>query len=615
MSVVVVIKFILFGIILISAILSFIKRSENKSNLKHAIQENNSTRELTQDELQLIQPYLTDKKLIKSHKLQTALVSNEVSVIAGACVRHSTRLNGTETSYYYMIDDIEVILPYNMENYTMDDNAAEVVFTKKYAIVVNLNGVTLQIAKAEIDAQKNLAEQWAQGARGQYTAISDEELQKMQEEDDSPETLAFVNQINNMRCEILEQRDETQQESARRNQLSLGIFPAWSLILAAVFTYFYSGEIILLILASVSLLLAILTYFKKRRLKVEKINHLRGTVTKHTESRHLFIGDSLSVIYPKHWNTVLPEKSASTVDMDVSVTNRELIRYGHALSIAKEIEKYGAPKFWGRNCFLLIVGLVLSIILALMAVSSIKNDFLFSYQWITGKTNTFSIDSLTDLRTADLHIGDRLNLNVPGASCDANNFIACNHIVINELNQNIPGFLKETSTWVNQLASTSYYQNIMQKQITYLTQLQSQPSSVNILIESENDYSELQLLIKGQLVSRPHYNMARQIVYNNSVILGQASIYQKNGFITQLIKTDDGFNKTIAINVDYANDLPLSELNSDNFMVPEVVIKSTMLLLMVLFALSQFLVLSIKIVKNRARQKRIAEEYQTIYLV
>lgn len=449
-----IIKLILLGLALLSGISYMFQRSGNKQNLSDAINSNQSIRQLTDQEFELLKPYLDNKVLVRPYKYQSSLVSRDVSVIAGSCIRHSLSTNGGESSYYFVIGNIEVFFPYEMDKYTMSENIAEVVFTERYAFIVSLNGYDLAIAKEQIEQRQLLDQQWGNGSKGQFKSITDEEINSLEQQEQNNKINENIAQMKNRRCEILAQRDETVFEHKNSKKTNTGFLTAIFIVLATVFCLNYDNDsdLWILIIATISLILAAVFYWHKPKRVSTKVNRVKGTVEENDHANNtMLIGDNLILTYPKYWQTLLPEKTTIDVDLDITVTDKKLVRYGHSLSISREVENYGAIKYWGRNCFLFIVGAVISCGLYFIS-SSVLDDALLSYRFLTSQISSKTIYDKSKLKSSSINSGDWVNLNINGASCDINNSYRCNRIFITNQLVDLTGNLNKLPNWVKKLS-------------------------------------------------------------------------------------------------------------------------------------------------------------------
>ena len=127
------------------------ERSVNKDMLEEHLSERETIRDLTDEELELLEPFLTSKLAVYPYKFQSSLVDIKVSYLRGACNRESLYSNTDEIAYFYEVNNIELFFPYNMDKHIDEFNIIEVVFTKQYGIVVNINGQDIKTALENYD--------------------------------------------------------------------------------------------------------------------------------------------------------------------------------------------------------------------------------------------------------------------------------------------------------------------------------------------------------------------------------------------------------------------------------------------------------------------------------
>lgn len=127
------------------------ERSVNKDMLEEHLSERETIRDLTDEELELLEPFLTSKLAVYPYKFQSSLVDIKVSYLRGACNRESLYSNTDEIAYFYEVNNIELFFPYNMDKHIDEFNIIEVVFNKQYGIVVNINGQDIKTALENYD--------------------------------------------------------------------------------------------------------------------------------------------------------------------------------------------------------------------------------------------------------------------------------------------------------------------------------------------------------------------------------------------------------------------------------------------------------------------------------
>ena len=140
---------LIFG--LISWFLYKSDRSINKNVLNDHIRQRELIRDLTVEELELLQPFLTSKLAVYPYNFQSSLIDNKVSYLLGTCTRKSLYSNTDEIAYYYDVDNIELFFPYNMDLHIDESNIFEVVFTKHYGIVIKVNDYDIKAAFENYD--------------------------------------------------------------------------------------------------------------------------------------------------------------------------------------------------------------------------------------------------------------------------------------------------------------------------------------------------------------------------------------------------------------------------------------------------------------------------------
>ncbi|WP_392560337.1 IgaA/UmoB family intracellular growth attenuator [Orbus mooreae] len=497
MEFVLIIKFILIGLMLLSAVSYLFKRSDNKHSLQQAIENHQTIRQLNDDEFQLLKPYLDDKTKVRPYKYQSSLVSQDVSLIYGPCVRHSLTTNGSESSYYFVIGNIEVFFPYGMDSYTMEDNVAEVVFTERYAFVVNLNGYSLADAKADRDGESLRNEQWEQGSRGQFKTVTEEDINQIEQmEQPDAGVSALIAQAKNKRCEILEQREETPLEAQRKNRQNLGFLSAVFLVLAVIVALMYRTEQDLwaIFISGMLFIVAAIFYFYHPKRVNDKINRVRGTIEgKDPTSKTIMVGDTLILSYPNHWQNCLPEKTTIDADMDVAVAGKALLRYGNTLSLSREIEQYGPPKFWGRNCFIFIVGIVLSFVIYLFS-GSLKDDAIFTYRFLSDQIVTLDINDNDSLKKTAIDSGDLINLNLSRVWCDVTQYYSCNQVFVSNEVIDLTEIVNLLPSWAQKSSSGSLVKTTRDAEVETLELYGSLFSAYNDSYYSNNQKKYTKLL-------------------------------------------------------------------------------------------------------------------------
>lgn len=426
-------KVFLIGLALFSWISYRSERHQNKQNLNDIVNERISIRKLTEDEFQLLKPYLDNKWLVFPYKYQSSLIDLEVSELVGNCVRHSLYTNSEETSFYYEIGGIELFFPYNMYHHISDFNEVEVVFTQRYAFVVKINGYDIKTAAESQNGgiYSELDEPWLQEQSFDLETLEDEESSSGKATKIKSETDNKNNYV-----ELLE-REETPLESKNKNKKTNGILSAFFLISMTVsfLMYWHLTNSAILVLVIFSFILFILFYWyqPKSKYDLHKVKCIKGLITsKQTNTKKVTVGKNYILNVPHYWLPFLPDKSSIPANMEVTVDDKNLICYQNMLSINNEIERFGPPKFVKCNLILFITGIVLSIVVYFQA--SIIDNALLAYRTVNESITSWNLEDESTLKNSSIKKGDLVNIKMSGVSCDVNeksNEKGCHTLFIN----------------------------------------------------------------------------------------------------------------------------------------------------------------------------------------
>lgn len=412
---------LIFG--LISWLLYKGDRGVNREILEEHLSQREPIRDLTDEELELLHPYLTSKITVYPYKFQSSLIDNHVSYLRGACSRNSLYSNTNEIAYYYQVNNIELFFPYGMDRYIDEFNIIEVVFTKQYGIVVKINGHDIKTASENYDPN----EEYEFGDLKNTNLLDDRDSVDIESltlnGDNSEES---INQT-------FYQREETQFEATSKH--NLGVSTSLCLILATVFlikSWFSENEqIYILTLIFLSAAAFFVWYKPKRHSTRQQVKVIKAKIyEKHTST--VVVGKNMVLKYPKYWLNFIPKTSNSVTEMDIGDNGRKLLRYGHTLFVNNEVEQFGPPKFIIRNTILFIVGLVLSAVLYYFT-DPINNGY-FAYRYFNQQSHNLQINDLTTLENSDIEQGDIVNISIKNVSCDVNDLkddYKCHHFFIN----------------------------------------------------------------------------------------------------------------------------------------------------------------------------------------
>lgn len=421
------------------------KLQQHKSRLLNAINCRQSIRSLTLAESQLLQLYLDDIKKIRRYKNKSSLVDDRISTIKGQYKFVS--LFSKQSDYFYcFIGEVKCILAANLSPYLSENNVLQVVFTQGYALAVELNGHHCIAAKAIDEAIVAHQQCWFEGQHGAVAMLSENDIQHILSLDDALQlsTLQQLIQSKPACCEIITQREQTKFERARDCQKNSGFI---SIVCLGVALLMLSNEtsnqtlLGALLLPSILFIAAMVFYFLKPKPQLARINCIKDKIqSDHVGYGSVVTNSHLRIDYPSYWQAFLPLEQFEYVDMDVTVGelyyddysdgeyegkevnigNIELLRYGNILSVHDEIKLYGLPKFWGRNCLLLLGGVIISF---LLFSSTLKYDINFSYQFLTKQMGVL-YPSISPLQVSgSLKEGDWVRFNDCQWSYKINQFI------------------------------------------------------------------------------------------------------------------------------------------------------------------------------------------------
>lgn len=377
---------ILSIIVLLFSLFSWISYSSRRSDSKQALQQikevGASSRQLTAEEVALLEPKLLNPQNAKP----IALNNHDVFNISGEYGRHGIESNGN-TTWHDTIADIEVILPYDANLFLEQFNEAEIVIADRFAVIVTLNG-TFDLAGGQVRDEQRAQEDlyWKSGKRETFQNEIQSEEAGQQLTPEEAEIEAEIKRISH--AEVLRQRSETTNEVVQRTPLSLGIgiatlfIMAFVLLAIAINLESLTYSLALTAAAGLVAIFALLMLLKRPKLPpAGKVNIVRGHLN-HLNSdglNHYLLGSKIAIEFPKHWIKFV--EADKDVEMDLRTDDYSLVRMGNILSIDDEITNH-PPVYWGRYLTLALVGFI-SFIAILFFTNSLRNDMLFSWSWLT----------------------------------------------------------------------------------------------------------------------------------------------------------------------------------------------------------------------------------------
>ena len=463
-------------------------RRINKDILNEHLNQREVIRDLTDEELDLLQPFLTSKLAVYPYKFQSSLIDNKVSYLEGACTRKSLYSNTQEIAYYYDVRNIELFFPYNMDKYIDEFNVFEVVFTMRYGIVIKVNGHDIKNALETYDPYEEYEFRGLKQSKFKDQNFDDEVLEQYSVDDDQVYSNTSIND-----CNSRYQREETHFEAATHNNGSLGFLTSLCLILATIFlirSWFGENEqISILVLVCLSAAAFFVWYKPKHHSNPLQVDVIKDFIyDKDVRTNTVKVGSKLMVLeYPKHWLTFIPDISDSSTEMVISNNGKKLLRYGHTLSINREVEQFGPPKFLQRNKILFAIGVILSAVLYYFT-DPINNGY-FAYQYYTQQSNYLDINDLTSLKNSDIKQGDIVNINIKNTSCDINDFkedYQCHNFFINsQLMAMTENNVMSIESSLKHIFDPKFVNNVIDSELRHFENAQS--IYVDILNQNSND--------------------------------------------------------------------------------------------------------------------------------
>ena len=500
---------LIFG--LISWFLYKSDRSINKNVLNDHIRQRERIRDLTDEELELLQPFLTSKLAVYPYNFQSSLIDNKVSYLLGTCTRKSLYSNTEEIAYYYDVDNIEIFFPYNMDMYIDGSNIFEVVFTKHYGIVIKVNDYDIKTAFENYDPNEEYLFRDVKQTKSKEKIFDNEffeEHNTTHRQDginsSDVESLSIYNDSKNLDnnqayleasknyYKLLYQREETQFEAAIRRKHSLGWLTSLCLILATVLLIrSWLGEndqISILILICLGAAAFFAWYKPKDYLNPQQVSVVKAKIyDKDPNTCSIEVGNLMVLQYPKYWLNFIPETSDSATEMVISNDNKKLLRYGQTLSINNEVEQFGPPKLVSRNKILFVIGGILSAIL--YYYTDPVNNGYFAYQYYSQQSENLQIKDFTTLKNSDIKPGDMVNITINNTSCDVNDLnedYQCHNFFIN----NEPMALKENNVMaiegsLKHIFDTKFVDDVVDTEMLRFQNVQS--LYVDMLNRNSND--------------------------------------------------------------------------------------------------------------------------------
>jgi hypothetical protein len=276
--------------------------------------------------------------------------SDDVFALKGAYRAHGITVQG-HTTWHHTIDDVEVVFPFDAQQYAAEVCEAEVVYCGGKALVLRLaSGFELLEGAERFKHRKRQLDRWAAGAPGLLPPSSDGTEQQPSE------------------IEVVGQRDETAREMAARNPLGHGLLAACLLVpdlVALLIGAYLEPEDALpwLIGGGLCALGGLYLFWRQPQPgKAGRVNRVRAPLKVRLLPQQdgsmaagpFILGDLLELQVPDRWREAMVACTKERPEMDVRLDDLKLLRFEH-LSVEGEV-KLVPPVFWGRHLTLALVG-------------------------------------------------------------------------------------------------------------------------------------------------------------------------------------------------------------------------------------------------------------------
>jgi hypothetical protein len=335
------------------------------------------------------------------------LISEQVYQLEGDFRHHGLASQRSGTTTHDTIGDVEVCFPYDATVFLQNSNRAEVVLTKKLAVVVSLNqGFDLVSSKQRAE-HVNRQQPWQR------------EDEHRPHTDDAAETLAGDKVI------LHGQRQETSDEVAMRATPGVG-FWASLMLLGGVIATLVAGsrpesanvQLSSIIVAAVLLIVAAWLFWHRQSLpEPVLINCACGYINNislpnpynsETNKADYFLGTQLPLTIPSHWQPLLEQLPDEPTEVEVRSSDNELLSLGNVLNLAEE-ERLFPTLFWGRHFTVSLFALI-GLIMLLAQIPDLFLDLRLCERFF-GEDKVIRLDDRQVDQASSLQKGDVVSLN------------------------------------------------------------------------------------------------------------------------------------------------------------------------------------------------------------
>lgn len=396
-TIIVVLKVGLLLYAIYSVIVYMSRRSDNRSALKD-IRTAPVLRRITDEEKSALQPFLMGQGLT---------VDDDVRELTGVFMRHGLHAQGGSTEHN-TIDDVEVLLPYDAMNYIEAHNQAQVVLSKKGAVVIRLNDFDLLEGRQRAQRQQAQDAQWKRGDVGALPTLEEATpgvpgaaLAAGEAATPASEPAGPFDRYRRGEVDVLGQRTETPEEVASRMGRG-GWASAFAWVCAFALLWIATWDATRgaqAYLAGAGLLVGLWAAWLFVRTPAteppQPVNRVRGMLNQiavvnasnaSIQNVSLFIGDKLSLTLPAHWRKAEAVPYGEVIEAELRTSDYSAVGFGSKWSVADEWRRF-RPVFWGRHLLHLIVG-VLALGAVALSAPDPRGEAALAAQWVMGGGET-----------------------------------------------------------------------------------------------------------------------------------------------------------------------------------------------------------------------------------
>ncbi|MCE0492170.1 intracellular growth attenuator family protein [Pantoea sp. Mb-10] len=318
--------------------------------------------------------------------------SNHVYPVTRAITRYGLSTDDPQKWRYYL-DEVEVHLPPQWEQYIAEENYVELIRTQTLPLVISLNGHSLVNYAVDQPALPPLVRPMS--------------------------TNASIRKEEGENVELLQVRKETPEEY--RLSRPDGMREAVVICLAFLLLFLslvVPGSMMIWVALLGGAMIAV-SVWSLYRVPGEKglrdIHCLRGAPKRwglfgesNQEQTNISLG-IIDLIYPTHWQPYVAHDLGQVTDVDMYL-NRQVVRQGKFLSLQDEVRNFPIQR-WRKN-LVLACGSLLVLIL-LFTWIPLGMPIKLSLAWVKG-TESIEVSSVDKLSAIPLRIGDSLKVSGTG---------------------------------------------------------------------------------------------------------------------------------------------------------------------------------------------------------